>query len=135
MELITDRTESDVLLKNSKGVYGYTDLNRVERAVKAVAKLAEQLGKNLNLETKTDWGVPETFPVSFPTESEMTRYIGNIRAIRNAFNLSTQLPQTMRRLTWKNANNIELVLQSAFKIADQTTPNFQYCGELFAGEE
>lgn len=135
MELITDRTESDSLLRNERGIYGYTDLNRVEQAVETIVGLAAQLGKPLDLEVKTDWGEPGVFPVNFPTESQMTRYLGNVRTIREVFGISTQLPQTMRRLTWRSANNIEKVLQSALTIADQTIPNFIYCGEVFAGEE
>lgn len=135
MELITDRTESDALLKNKKGTYGYTDLNRVEQACEAVMAVAEQLDIRLDLEIKTDWGAPSAFPVNFPTESQMNRYLGNVREIRNAFGISVQLPQTMNRLTWRSANNIEKVLEAAFLIADQTIPNFVFCGELFAGEE
>lgn len=136
MNLVTDRTESDVLQKNKKGTYGYTDLNRVEQAVSQIAEIAPQLGISLNLVgIKTDWGVPGVFPVNFPTESEMNRFIRNVQTIRRGFGITTPVPDTMRRLTFTGANNIEKVLESAFRIADQTVPNFIFCGEVFAGEE
>lgn len=135
MKLITDRTESDSLLKNTKGRYTYADLNRVEQAVEAIMDLAAQMDISLDLETKTNWGVSGVFPENFPTRSQMQRYLSNIYAVRNSFSIPVYLPVSMNRLSWKDANNIEKVLQAALKIADQTIPNFRYCGELFAGEE
>lgn len=135
MTFITDRTESDSLLKNAKGVYHFYDLNRVEKAVAKIQDMALRMDIHLGLETKTDWGVPGAFPLNFPTESQMARYLSNVRAIRDTFGISTQLPQSMRRLDWKGANNIEKVLQEALTIVEGTVNNYRYCGELFAGEE
>ena len=125
VELITDRTQYHVALLNrlrkkswrnmtaseklawngeaAKGAYNYTDLNRVEAAVK---ELAEQLG--LNLVTKTDWTLWD-----IPVASEMERYLGNIAAIRDACPgevVFPTLPATMSGLTIEGANNIERVL-------------------------
>lgn len=123
-------------MKNEKGTYGYTDLNRVERAVSDIAEIAPKLGISLDVDTiKTDWGVPAVFPVNFPTESEMKRFILNIQTVKRAFGITAPIPDSMRRLTWSGANNIEKVLESAIRIADQTIPNFIFCGELIAGEE
>ena len=135
MELITDRTEEDVRLRNERGVYGFEDLNRVERAVKAVGEAAVRMDIPLDLEIKLDWGTPGVFPENFPTESQMDRYLGNVRAIRDSFGISAPLPQSMNRLTRTGANNIEKVLQKALQTADRTVRNFIYCGEVFAGEE
>ena len=135
MELITNRTEQDVRQKDGRGAYSYMDLNRVERAVTDVLNAAVQMDTPLDLETKTDWGPPGVFPENFPTASQMERYLGNVRMIRSAFGISVALPQSMSRLTWRSANNIERVLQEALQIADQTISNFVFCGELFAGEE
>lgn len=136
MDLVTDRTESDVLMKNKKGTYGFSDLNRVEEAVSEIAEVAPQLGISLDLAgVKTDWGEPGVFPVNFPTESEMNRFIRNVQTVRRGFSITTPVPDSMRRLTFTGANNIEKVLEAAFRIANQTIPNFIFCGEVFAGEE
>ena len=135
MQLITDRKEYDVNKKTSKGVYGSADLNRVESAVAQIIGLARQMDIRLDLETKTDWNSPGVFPAGFPTESQMDRYISNVRAIRDRFAIPVALPASMRRLTHSGANAIERVLTLAFQAADQTIPNTIFCGEIFAGEE
>ena len=135
MELVTDRTDADVRSRSKKGVYGPEDLNRVETAVSELVAMARQLDKPLELVTKTDWAPPGQFPDGFPTRSEMDRYLSNVRRIRDAFGLRIALPSSMRRLTHQGANSIERVLEAAFLAADQTIPNFIFCGELFAGEE
>lgn len=134
MNLITDRTEADVLARNAKGRYGFDDLNRVEAAVADLAEAGKQLGTRLELVAKTDWGIPEVFPVSFVTESEMARFLGNVRKIRDGFELTTPLPTSMRRLTHTGANNIEKALALAYQRIERTVPNFVFCGEIFAGE-
>lgn len=135
MELITDRTESDALLKNEKGVYGYVDLNRVEAAVEEISALFPTLGLNLTLTTKTDWGMPGSFSIAgWPVSSQMQRYLGNVSAIKSAFGISMQLPSSMARLTWRGANNIEKLLEMAFTRATNTIESFFYSGEIFAGE-
>lgn len=106
-----------------KGGYNYSDLNRVESAV---AETAERLG--LHLETKTDWTLEDT-----PTQSDMDRYIGNIRKVRDSCPYAGSLPSipsNMKKLTYNSANNIEQMLTTAYSISD-TIPR---CGELFCGE-
>lgn len=135
MELVTDRTEADVLNRTPKGLYGPGDLNRVEVAVGELVELAGKMDIHLNLTIKTNWGEPGVFPSGFPTESEMARYLGNVRAVCTAFGVAATLPSTMRRLTHTGANRIECVLGEAFLISEQTIPNAVFCGEQFAGEE
>lgn len=134
--LITDRTESDALLKNEKGVYGYTDLNRVEETVGEIAALFPALGIDLDLKIKTDWGVPGAFStVTWPVASQMQRYLDNVAAIRDAFRISVQLPSSMARLTWSGANSIERVLQMAIARGTGTIQSFRFSGEIYSGEE
>lgn len=112
MYFITDRTESDVFLGNEKGVYSYTDLNRVEEAVQTIV----DAGLVTGLETKTDWGLPGDFSVDgWPVKSQMERFLQNISAIRDAFSIAIQLPESMDKLNWEGANNIEKVLQTALE--------------------
>lgn len=136
MELITNRTESDVFLGNEKGVYCFSDLNRVESAVQEIAALFPVLGTSLVLVTKTDWGLPESFSTAqWPVESQMRRYLGNIDAIKKLFYISVPLPASMEKLNWNGANNIEKTLQQAKIRAANTIQTFRYSGEIYSGEE
>lgn len=145
IELITDRTQAHVdRLKRlrekgwlnlsasekaewydiaSKGAYNYTDLNRVESAV---AEIAEALG--ITLSTKTNWTMWD-----YPTRNEMSRYLGNVGAIRDACPNAKSIPSVplkMTGLTFDMANRIEEILLAARRSAD----SISRCGELFCGE-
>lgn len=138
MKLVTDRTESDALLGNEKGVYSHVDLNRVETAVAALAAELSAIGYKINLTTKTDWMPPEDFLAeTWPVKSQMERYLKNIRTIRNIFPLEGKgtLPDSMDRLTWKTANLIEMILKNAGEKVDAVKQAWNYSGEVFAGEE
>lgn len=136
MDLIIDRTESDALLGKEKGVYSYTDLNRVESAVSQIAEQIAGLGYAIRLQTKTDWALPGNFSVeNWPTESQMKRYLQNISEIRRVFLIPTQIPDTMEKLNWNGANNIEEVLQTAFFRIAGIKQSYRYSGEIYAGEE
>lgn len=136
MNLITDRTEDDVLLENEKGLYGYSDLNRVEEAVKEISGYFSRLGISLDLQTKTDWGEPGKFSAeTWPVQNQMIRYLGNVAAIKNLFPSTVMLPESMDDLTWSGANNIEKVLETAFERIDGVLKIYRYSGEIFAGEE
>lgn len=136
MDLITNRTESDVLLGNEKGLYSYTDLNRVETAVEEIAAMITALGFALVLDTKTDWTLPGDFSVSgWPVASQMTRYLGNVTAIKNMLSIPIGLPETMGDLNWQSANNIEKVLQNAYARIEGIKKTYRYSGEFYAGED
>ena len=90
----------------TKGAYNYSDLNRVERAV---AEIANRGG--LSLITKTNWTIWEV-----PTEEDMSRYLGNIVAIKEHFGIAIPLPDSMNNFTYEYANNIELILSAAYEL-------------------
>lgn len=102
------------------GAYNYSDLNRVERAVKEIAEI---LG--VTVETKTNWTGWD-----IPENSEMVRYLGNIRRIQEICGETTRIPETMEDLTYSTANRIEEVLLRCRTIAEATLR----CGELICGE-
>jgi hypothetical protein len=108
----------------TKGAYNYSDMNRVE---KAVAEVAVLLG--LNLETKTDWNMWDV-----PTEKDVTRYIENIRTIREASQNKKNIPVVpsgLRNLNYTTANNIEKTLESAYLSAESLWRGGElYCGEV-----
>ena len=88
----------------TKGAYNYSDLNRVERAVQEISDR-----DGLGLVTKTNWGMWD-----IPKMSDMTRYLGNIRAIKNKYSIDISLPNSMENLTYETANNIESILLEAY---------------------
>lgn len=110
----------------AKGAYNYTDLNRVESAV---AEIAPSLG--LNLVTKTDWGLWDT-----PFKADMDRYLGNVVAIRDACPGDVTfptLPDSMSRLDYRGANNIERVLEIAYKYVSSMVIGNAILGEAVLG--
>lgn len=138
MEFLTDRTEADVLLGNERGVYSYTDLNRVEGNVKLLAEALTELGYLPHIAVKTDWGPPGDFSAAdWPVESQMERYLKNVRTIQTIFPLEGKgvLPKSMDKLTWQSANLIEMILEHACKQISAVRQVWKYSGEIYAGEE
>lgn len=136
MELITDRTEEDVFLRNEKGIYTHIDLNRVESAVKLIMGYIPLLGKMpIDLETKTDWKPHNGFSATDdPTKSQMDRYLKNVAVIRDVFSVPEELPDSMDLLNYKSANKIESVLMEAISKSEAIVKAYFYSGELYAGE-
>ena len=136
MNLVTDRTLEDVLSGNEKGVYAYTDLNRVEQAVANLCDLARSLDVLLQLDIKQNWQRPGAFSVeAWPVESQMQRYLGNVAEVLKGLDISAPLPRSMADLNYKGANQIEQALVLAWERIMCVTQAFQYSGEVFAGEE
>lgn len=92
----------------TRGAYNYSDLNRVERAV---AEISDKY--NMGLITKTNWSAWD-----IPRYSDMMRFLLNLEAVRS--NIPNKdgvppTPTTMNNLTYDVANNIELILETAYK--------------------
>lgn len=135
LNLITDRTQEDVLLQNSKGAYGAADLNRVESAVWELSQLVTALDLHLNPAVKTDW-LQDVYPSpNIPTESQMQRYLDNIRALCDALDVQHKLPASMSSLGYREANNIEASLLSAEHRIRDIISCFRFSGELYSGDD
>lgn len=136
MEFVTDRTKSDVLLGTEKGLYGFSDLNRVESAVAELALLAKKLGVSKQFDVKTDWGMPGEFSAAqWPTKKQMARYLGNVRSLCESVELAANIPVSMEHLTWGGANQIEQALLLVYERIQNILKILRYSGEFFAGEE
>lgn len=145
MELITDRTQADVnrvkelaakakagtwttaeraeWLAGMKGAYNYTDWNRVESAV---AELASILG--VSLRTVTTWSA-----TNVPTEADGVRYLANVRklkAVCQGLSGTPPTPESMQRMTYVEANDIEKILTDIETVIYSWTR----CGEIYCGE-
>ena len=91
------------------GAYNYSDFNRVERSV---AEISDRMG--LGLTTKTNWVMWD-----IPTTADITRYLGNISAIRSYLTDDGSIPETpstMNNFSYVHANNIELILNAAYEL-------------------
>lgn len=145
MNLITDRTQADVnrvktiaakakagtwtaaeqaeWLRGMKGAYNYTDFNRVESAVKELAAI---LG--VTVTTVTTWNSK-----AIPTASDIQRYLGNIdelRTVCSALATTPATPQSLHRMTYQTANEIEQILTDI----EAAINSWARCGEIFCGE-
>lgn len=153
LNLITDRVAADVVrwkelhdkgweamtaeeraewLGGMKGSYNYTDMNRVESAVRELETRFYQRGIKLSLTTKTNWG-----KTSWPTKSDMSRYFRNVAAIRDAVvvDLGTPTaPTATTLLDYKKANDIEKILGAVDNWLDRVDSCQMYSGDLYLGE-
>lgn len=136
LELITDRTQQDVdrlkeLIRKGwenlspaeriewsvsvqKGAYNYDDLNRVENAVADLASRMNRKGFAVNIQPTREW-----MNTDIPTQSDMERFLSNVRAIRNfgqMYSTTPEVPATMDNLTYSDANAIEQILADADSI-------------------
>lgn len=136
MQLISDRTYTDVLMKTEKGVYGPADLNRVETAVAELAEMAKALDVQDDFVVKLDWTFPGLFSSDeWPIVSQMRRYLGNVSRLCRAVELTADLPVSMENLSWEGANQIERALEQVNARIQTTLQTFRFSGEIFAGEE
>lgn len=130
LELITNRTAG--------AKYNLADdCNRVENAVLTLQTALNSVGFNLNLTVKTDWEITDT-----PTQSDMERYRLNVSAIRAALNVletTPAAPDSMRYLTYAQANNIEQILLDVESLIESMQAVFVHsaqkivnCGSLVA---
>ena len=136
--MITDRTQSDVTNLNidsstaSKGAYNYTDLNRVEAKVKELNDLLVSYNYMSALTTKLNWAITDKFNVN-----DSTRYLNNIKAIRNAlatYTTTPQVPSTMANLTYQKANDIEKILVDIEHLLISMENWFVYSGVANSGQ-
>lgn len=84
------------------------------------------------LTTKLDWTYTDFFTVA-----DGTRYLNNIKAVRQALNvLSTtpQVPATMSKLTYKKANDIEQILVDIEQLVVSMENYFVYSGVSNSGQ-
>ena len=136
MQLITDRSEADVLLGTEKGYYGSSDLNRVETFVEDLLRKLPELDVRILLKTKRDWTLTDAFsPDTWPVKSQMARYLENVRALCESLDLYPEIPRSMERLDYVGANQIEQALLLAERRIAAVKNTYRFSGELIAGEE
>lgn len=112
--------------------YNYSDLNRVEAKTAEVAELLTAQGYVTTVDVKIDWKMTD-----FPTQTEMNRYLGNVKKCINNFCQmpGVTLPDTMDRLDYIGANNIEKTLVGIEKLLEYMLAVMRYSGTFYSGNE
>lgn len=152
LQLITDRTESDVervkelndrgftdwtdeevteFLNGLKGAYNASDLNRVESAVSYVFNRFAEDGYNYPVPVvKNTWQISE-----FMDSEEAGRYLQNIRDLRARVTYPMpEVPENMENFTFDKANDLERILELLDECITLIEQSFFYSGELYGGE-
>jgi hypothetical protein len=111
--LVTDRTQADVEAKNSKGVYRAEDLNRVGSVVEYLSNKLKNAGYSVSVSPVTSWTDD-----AWCTPADAKKYLDNVREMRSVLTLAAttpEVPDGMGRLTYSEANDIEMILKALDK--------------------
>ena len=124
--LITDRTSQDVATRTKKGFYNVSDVQRVNSYIEY---LSDVLGLNLNV---TDISLGQAL-----TRAQMDDIISNVNAIRAAWYVASDTPQTPIAVNWDyvKANNIEKILLALDEFYQSSQVDKIYSGTFRAGNQ
>lgn len=142
LHLVTDRTARDVADGTEKGFYNASDLSRVGAACGYVAGRLRACGYAAEVVTKIDWTMAD-----IPTESDMARYLENVRVLRGVLALGDGTPGAPERigntsadpenpngLDWQGANDMEQILEDVDDSIVRMMAAYCYAGEIYGGE-
>ena len=129
--LIFDRTAADVAARNAKGMYRYTDMNRVQNAVATVRQRYLDAGYDPTEYTLTTWSEND-----IPRTTRAEQYLGAVKAFDGIVPLweTVRLPANMNRLDYNGANAIERLLYLTDAAMDNIENTWWYCNEIYSGE-
>lgn len=124
--LITDRTAQDVATRTEKGLYNVKDIQRINSYVEYLSDVLD-----LNL-TVTDVSLGQAL-----TRAQMDAILSNINAIRAAWYVAIDTPQTPIAVNWDyvKANNIEKILLALDEFYQSTQIDKLYSGTFRAGNQ
>lgn len=132
LNLVTDRTAADVRLKNEKGTYNAADMNRVSDAVLYLREIFMAFGYGVGKAELRTWTENE-----LPRLSEAETYLAAVRALDGHFVYAAEmisLPETMAKLTYTGANNIEKFLAAMPEVFERMEQAWYFSDELYCGE-
>lgn len=121
--LIFDRVALDVQKLADKAYIDYTDLNRIESAIKWVSYVLNRYGYRNTTRNKVNWG-----PSDRRTESEMRRLWDNLTAIRAAYYTPDSTPRMPEEITFISiyqANFIERIIYDLGTLIEASIPGPQ----------
>ena len=129
--LVTDRTQEDVTARNSKGVYQAVDLNRVGAAVEYLQKRLFAAGVLADVSPRTDW--TDSMWIS---AGEARVYLDTVKAMRAALAMpkgTPTAPDDMEKLTYAEANHIEMFLVILDALLTDMVFAYRHCGVTTCG--
>lgn len=124
--LITDRTSQDVATRTQKGFYNVSDITRINSYIEYLSDVLD-----LNL-TVIDVTLGQAL-----TRAEMDSIISNINAIRVAWYVAKDTPQTPLPFNWNftKANDIEKILKALDEFYQSAQIDKLYSGTFRAGSQ
>ena len=124
--LITDRTAHDVSTGTGRGFYNVSDVQRVNSYIEYLSGVLD-----MNL-TVTDVSLGQAL-----TRAQMDAILSNINAIRAAWYVANDTPQTPIAVNWDyvKANNIEKILKVLDEFYQSTQIDKLYSGTFRAGSQ
>lgn len=124
--LITDRTAQDVTTRTEKGLYNVKDIQRINSYIEYLSDVLD-----LNL-TVTNVSLGQAL-----TRAQMDAILSNINAIRAAWYVASDTPQTPIAVNWdyKKANNIEKILLALDEFYQSVQIDKLYSGTFRAGSQ
>lgn len=124
--LITDRTAQDVATRTEKGLYNVKDIQRINSYIEYLSDVLD-----LNL-TVTEVSLGQAL-----TRAQMDAILSNINAIRAAWYVASDTPQTPIAVNWDyvKANNIEKILLALDEFYQSTQIDKLYSGTFRAGNQ
>ena len=129
--LVTDRTQEDVTARNSKGVYQAVDLNRVGAAVEYLQKRLFAAGVLADVSPRTDWT-----DSMWMSAGEAKVYLDNVKTMRAALAMpkgTPTAPDDMEKLTYVEANHIEMFLVILDALLTDMVFAYRHCGVTTCG--
>lgn len=155
-------TERQMFVSGLKGAYNHIDMNRVETAAEYVHDVLLQIVEEIE-RVRISYGVatdsmftvgikmpPMTFEKDWSvydiiTKDEADRYLNNIRILLSQFATDAILPETLDKLTFTGANQIESAIKkehdaalaeesNILELLSLTKDSFIYSDEFQAGE-
>lgn len=157
-DLITDRTQEDVdrqlylgtlydpftgafsgtleeaeeWLAGTKGTYGAGDLNRVGQAILYIAERMNAAGYAVVVSPRTDFTSNDWI-----TPGYAEKLLRELRTLRRQFTLPTGtpgVPEDMEFLNFKEANDMELILQITDQLLSNIMAAWYFSGDIYSGE-
>lgn len=122
-----------------KGAYNYTDLNRVELAVKTLAAALTAAGYPVEIAPVLKGSKSEDREWQegdIVRRAQWTTYLGNVQKLRDAYYTlaeTGQLPAPEDKLGYVGANNIEKVLADIDLLLDGMKSIYRRAGTFTAG--
>lgn len=129
LPLITDRSDIDIRYRTRKAFYNAEDLNRVGNVVMYLVNQLNLYGYAIDTNIRTNWTEDE-----IPTLVEMDHYLNTIKQLKATLYGTVPLPNTMSKLTFESANNIEKALLEVERYLNRMLDGFKYCGTFKCGQ-